>query len=592
MMNIQPTTQAPIASGSPERFGYEWHVYSEMRPEYEGQFRRWIPQLGVDDWKGRTFLDVGCGMGRNSYWPMTYGAAGGCAVDVDERSLCVARRTLSRYPSVRVEERSAYELGFENQFDVVFSIGVIHHLEFPERALAQMVRAARPGGRVIIWVYGLENNGWIVRVLDPLRRALFSRLPIEIVHHLSLYAAALLWVTLRLGFGRIEYFQLARRLKFPQLRSIVFDQMLPKIAHYWPRQTVADLMQKAGLTSIELRWVNEMSWSAAGMKPDNDTRDRRMTGACSQPTRHPLMLDLLRCPATHQLLAQRGDQLCTIGDNTCYQISSYGVPIFARQLSDDSSAQRGHYDAIADAYVRNLSYPHTQEYMAYLDRVLLDAIDPARLDTIAELCCGHGEAFKLLRGRFKRGVGVDISESMLNYAVRSHGTSNVTFVQGDVTRLPLASDAFDSVLMLGGIHHVNNRASLFGEINRILKPGGRFYFREPANDFVLWRSLRALIYRLSPMLDHETERPLRWAETVRELKNAALACEQYDTHGLLGFCLFMNSDVLVFNRAFRYVPGIRQITRLAARIDEKILNLPGLSSAGLQVVGVAEKSAK
>ena len=31
---------------------------------------------------------------------------------------------------------SAYDLPFEDRFDIAFSIGVIHHLEHPERALA------------------------------------------------------------------------------------------------------------------------------------------------------------------------------------------------------------------------------------------------------------------------------------------------------------------------------------------------------------------------------------------------------------------------------------------------------------------------
>jgi hypothetical protein len=52
---------------------------------------------------------------------------------------------------------------------------------------------------VLIWVYGREGNRWLVTLLDPLRRALFSRLPITLVHHLSLYPAAALWLTLRLG---------------------------------------------------------------------------------------------------------------------------------------------------------------------------------------------------------------------------------------------------------------------------------------------------------------------------------------------------------------------------------------------------------
>ena len=258
-----------VTAGSPDRFGYEWELYSGMRPEYEEQFRRWTVHLKPEDWRGMRFLDVGCGMGRNSYWPMRYGAAGGLAIDVDARSLAAARRTLAGYPAVAVRELSAYDIEPSASFDIAFSIGVIHHLQFPERALAAMVGAVKPGGRVLIWVYGLENNRWIVRLLTPLRKLLFSRLPIGLLHHLSLYPAALLWLGLRLGIGRVEYFRLLRRLAFRHLRSIVFDQMLPKIAHYWPRAEVERLMTEAGLVEIRLAWINELSWSAIGRRPQD-----------------------------------------------------------------------------------------------------------------------------------------------------------------------------------------------------------------------------------------------------------------------------------------------------------------------------------
>lgn len=264
---MQADSASAIGSGSPDRFGYEWARYDKMRPEYEAQFRGWTIHLRPADWQGKYFLDVGCGTGRNSYWPMTYGAGGGKAIDVDDQSLAVARRNLVSFPTVSVEARSAYEIKESDVFDIVFSIGVLHHLEYPERALSEMVRAAKPGGKILIWVYGRENNEWIVRFLNPLRKALFSRLPIGFVHHLSLYPAVLLWLGLRMGFGRIAYFKLLRKLRFVHLRSIVFDQMLPKIALYWPRGTVEALLGEQGLSDIKLAWVNEVSWSAIGTKP-------------------------------------------------------------------------------------------------------------------------------------------------------------------------------------------------------------------------------------------------------------------------------------------------------------------------------------
>jgi SAM-dependent methyltransferase len=197
---------------------------------------------------------------------MTYGAAGGLAIDIDPRSLTAARETLARFPTVEIEHCSAYDLQRKDEFDIVFSIGVLHHLEFPGLALERMVAAAKPGASVLIWVYGLENNRWIVYGFTPLRRLLFSRLPVDWVHMLSLIPAAPLWCGLRLGIGRIGYCRLLRRMSFRHLRLVVFDQMLPHIAHYWPRETVEMMMRNAGLEEITLVWVNQMSWSAIGRK--------------------------------------------------------------------------------------------------------------------------------------------------------------------------------------------------------------------------------------------------------------------------------------------------------------------------------------
>ncbi len=304
---------------------------------------------------------------------------------------------------------------------------------------------------------------------------------------------------------------------------------------------------------------------------------------------HHLPLDLLRCPATGEELRINGERLVSSSGRS-YRILGSSIPLFAEEFcSEDARVQQIHYDRIAAAYFENLNYPHTQEYMSYLDRALTRAIGDRSLGTTAEICCGKGEAVSLLGDRIERGVGVDVSVSMLEAAEAEHGRRDLWFVQGDATRLPLSSDAFDSVVVLGGIHHVNDRASLYAEISRILRPGGRLYFREPVSDFFLWRWLRYLIYRASPTLDHETETPLRAAATFADLERAGLRSRAWKTHGFFGFCLFMNSDVLLFNRLFRFVPGIRRLARWSTALDEWTLRLPGFGNNGLIVVGHAEK---
>jgi ubiquinone/menaquinone biosynthesis C-methylase UbiE len=303
------------------------------------------------------------------------------------------------------------------------------------------------------------------------------------------------------------------------------------------------------------------------------------------------MLKWLQCPVSGEALHQEADMLVSQSGRHCYPISPSGIPLFvdAAYVSPEALVQQQHYDAIAGIYVDNLSYPHTQEYMRYLDDALLQQTAGTTFKRVAEICCGRGEAFLLYGDKTGFGLGVDVSQAMLEAAREHFQDERFSFVQGDATVLPVQSGQFDTVLMLGGIHHVNNRERLFAEVFRILKPGGRFYWREPVSDFFLWQLLRAIAYRLSPALDANTEHPLKYRSTRDALHQAGFRLTLWQTYGFIGFMLFMNSDVLVFNRLFRFIPGIRAITRLFARLDDWFLHLPGMKNRGLQVIGGAEK---
>ncbi len=304
----------------------------------------------------------------------------------------------------------------------------------------------------------------------------------------------------------------------------------------------------------------------------------------------PEMLALLQCPLTGQPLHVDGPRLTSADGSQTYRMSDSGIPLFGDAwLSHDATVQRAHYERIAPAYLENSESSHTREYTRYLDRALEDLFGRAALGTVAELCCGAGEGLHVLGSRVGRGVGVDVSPSMLEVARNRVPEASRLFVQGDATRLPLKAGQFDTVVMLGGIHHVNDRDRLFAEVARILKPGGSFIWREPVDDFALWRLIRRAIYRYSPTLEADTERPLRLAETRAELEKAGLALDTWRPLGFIGYCVLMNSDVLAVNRVWRFIPGAPLLARLASRVDDWMLRLPGLGNGGLQCVGLARR---
>ncbi len=302
------------------------------------------------------------------------------------------------------------------------------------------------------------------------------------------------------------------------------------------------------------------------------------------------LLEYLCCPDTKKPLRLENGTLIVDISGQVYPITDTGIPLFAENiLSDDALVQQEHYNQISVKYLENLDYPHTKVYQDFMDSVLLETASDAGMSSVAEICCGGGEAFKLLGSRVNYGVGIDISRNMLESAQASLDSNRFQVIQGDATSLPLKDELFDSVFMMGGIHHVNNRLGLFCEVRRILKPGGKFYWREPVSDFFLWRLLRTIIYRLSPALDYDTESPLRYGDTVPVLEKAGMELQTWRTLGFFWACFLLNSDVLVFNRLFRFVPGIRTLTKIAAYADDYTLRLPGLGRAGLQVIGSARR---
>jgi SAM-dependent methyltransferase len=208
-------------------------------------------------------MDVGCGMGRNPYWYVEAGAASVLGVDMDDGSLAAARQNLAPFANARVEKCSAHELDpkVHGTFDRVTCIGVLHHLAEPENALRRMWSCVAPGGDLVLWCYAKEGNRLMLPVIQSFR-AMGSRLPISVTHGVAKAVTALAWPAIRTIPFRTDYYRRLRTLSFKNVESIIFDQMLPHIAHYWTR---ADMERLAGLLDggrPHIEFVQGNSWHA------------------------------------------------------------------------------------------------------------------------------------------------------------------------------------------------------------------------------------------------------------------------------------------------------------------------------------------
>jgi arsenite methyltransferase len=99
----------------------------------------------------------------------------------------------------------------------------------------------------------------------------------------------------------------------------------------------------------------------------------------------------------------------------------------------------------------------------------------------------------VLAGPNGRAVGLDMTAAMLDKARKNLDAfefSNVEFVEGYIEALPFDAGSFDCVMSNGVINLTPDKAAVFAEVRRVLKPGGRFMFSDIVTGVELPASVR------------------------------------------------------------------------------------------------------
>lgn len=126
-------------------------------------------KLGMADLRGTSFLDAGCGSGLFSLAATQLGAQ---VVSFDSNPRCVAcaeqlkKRFVSGASNWRVEQASVLDETYLNgldQFDIVYSWGVLHHTGDMKKAIDLVAGKVKPQGILFIAIYndqGAASDFW------------------------------------------------------------------------------------------------------------------------------------------------------------------------------------------------------------------------------------------------------------------------------------------------------------------------------------------------------------------------------------------------------------------------------------------------
>jgi SAM-dependent methyltransferase len=150
---------------------------------------------------------------------------------------------------------------------------------------------------------------------------------------------------------------------------------------------------------------------------------------------------------------------------------------------ETTTANRAWWDAEADAY--------QAEHGAFLGDARfvwcpegLDEADARLLGDVAgrrvlEVGCGAAQCARWLAAHGAEVAALDLSRRQLEHGVRLAAETGVAvpLVEADARRLPFAAGSFDlACSAFGALPFVADSSAVFGEVARVLRPGGRWAF--------------------------------------------------------------------------------------------------------------------
>jgi SAM-dependent methyltransferase/uncharacterized protein YbaR (Trm112 family) len=258
--------------------GHTWTEFAEAVPQFEENFVDLLTPLKAEDLMGRLVLDAGCGFGRHAFFAARYGAEV-VALDSSPEAVASAARNLEGSMRAHVVQGDINRPPFKkNLFDIVYSLGVLHHVPDPRGGFLSLHQLVKPNGRLAIWVYGPRQG--MIRIATGALRGASAQMSPNQLHRFSQGLAAGLRV-----FSHTPHRMLGKvpvvgsvvnhlpvhdhsRWPFEVVVADVYDRLRVPVTGYFTGEALESWYAEAGYADIQVtrRVRNTESFRGLGVR--------------------------------------------------------------------------------------------------------------------------------------------------------------------------------------------------------------------------------------------------------------------------------------------------------------------------------------
>ena len=249
----------------------EWHEqWSLLKDDELFLFKDWIYPNTLEDFTGKESLECGCGGGQHTGYVAPF-SKHHTALDLNTSD--IAREHNKKFDNITYVEDDIAKMDLKKQFDIVFSIGVVHHTDDPNATAKNMAKHTKSGGRMIVWVYSKEGNWMVEHLVEPIRKTFLRKMSRKSLLTISRITTALMYppiytiYLLPLTFLPFyEYFQNFRKLSFYRNTLNVFDKLNAPQVDFISHERIKTWFPENEFTNIHISPYKGVSWRGSGTK--------------------------------------------------------------------------------------------------------------------------------------------------------------------------------------------------------------------------------------------------------------------------------------------------------------------------------------
>ena len=249
----------------------EWFwQWKTLQDEELFLFLEWIYPNTLEDFRNMDVLEGGCGGGQHTSFIAPY-AKSITAVDLNTVEIAI-QRNKNKNNVVFIEDDIA-KMNLGRHFDIVFSIGVVHHTDDPDETVRNLKRHIKPGGKMILWVYSIEGNFIMKHIIEPFRKMFLRNISRRNVLVLSKIITLFMYVpiySIYLAPFRFlpyyQYFENFRKLSFYRNTLNVFDKLNAPQVDFIRKKQINEWFDQKEFAHISISSYKGVSWRGSGIK--------------------------------------------------------------------------------------------------------------------------------------------------------------------------------------------------------------------------------------------------------------------------------------------------------------------------------------